>query len=81
MTRIEEYRCAMSAIYRSGMDFIKASKRYYNLKFETLCNAYINLIDEVIYCAYIDDFITLDGYDELVSYADRLTSYLRECLE
>lgn len=81
MTRIEEYRCAMAAIYRSGIDFIKSSKKYYGLKFETLCNAYINLFDEVIYCAYRDDFITLDGYDELVSYAYMLTRYLKECLE
>ena len=29
----------------------------------------------------LSDFITLDGYDELVSYADRLTRYLKECLE
>lgn len=81
MTRIEEYRCAMSAIYRSGIDFIKSSNKYYGLKFETLCNAYINLIDEVIMCAYKDDFITLDGYDELLAYADRLSRYLKECLE
>lgn len=81
MTRIEEYRCAISAIYRSGIQFIKSSKMYYGLKFETLCNAYINLIDEVIYCAYTDDFITLDGYNELLKYADKLTRYLKGCLE
>lgn len=63
------------------MVVLKKAQKYYGLKFETLCNAYINLIDEVIYCAYRDDFITLDGYDELVSYADRLTRYLKECLE
>ena len=46
MTRKEEYRCAMSAIYRSGRDFI-----------------------------------TLDDFKELSTYADKLTRYLRKCLE
>lgn len=40
MTRKEEYRCTMSALYRSGRDF-----------------------------------------KELSTYADKLTRYLRECLE
>lgn len=46
MTRKEDYRCAMSAIYRSGRDFI-----------------------------------TLDNFKDLSTYADKLTRYLRECLE
>lgn len=46
MTRKEEYKCAMLALYRSGRDFI-----------------------------------TLDDFKELSTYADKLTRYLRECLE
>lgn len=46
MTRKEEYRCAMTTIYRSGRDFI-----------------------------------TLDDFKELSKYADKLSYYLKECLE
>lgn len=81
MTRKEEYRCTMSALYRSGRDFIKSSKMYYGLKFEVLCNSYIILFDEILYCAFLDDFITLDDFKELSKYADKLTRYLKECLE
>lgn len=81
MTRKEEYCCAISAIYRSGRDFIKSSKKYYGLKFEVLCDSYIILFDEILYCAFLDDFITLDDFKELSKYADKLTRYLRECLE
>ena len=81
MTRKEEYRCAMSAIYRSGRGFIKSSRMYYGLKLEVLCNSYIILFDEILYCAFLDDFITLDDFKELSTYADKLTRYLRECLE
>lgn len=81
MTRKEEYCYAISAIYRSGRDFIKSSKKYYGLKFEVLCNSYIILFDEILYCAFLDDFITLDDFKELSKYADKLTRYLRECLE
>lgn len=81
MNRKEEYRCAMSAIYRSGRDFIKSSRMFYGLKFEGLCNSYIILFDEILYCAFLDDFITLEGFNELLTYADKLTRYLRECLE
>ena len=81
MTRKEEYRCAMSALYRGGRDFIKSSRMYYGLKFEVLCNSYIILFDEILYCAFLDDFITLDDFKELSTYADKLTRYLRECLE
>lgn len=72
MNRKEEYRCTMSALYRSGRDFIKSSRVFYGLKFEVLCNSYIILFD---------DFITLDDFKELSTYADKLTRYLRECLE
>ena len=58
MTRKEEYRCAMSALYRSGRDFIRSSRKYYGLKFEVLCDSYIILFDEILYCAFLDDFIT-----------------------
>ena len=81
MTRKEEYRCAMSALYRSGRDFIKSSRMYYGLKFEVLCDSYIILFDEILYCAFLDDFITLDGFKELSTFADKLTHYLKECLE
>jgi hypothetical protein len=81
MTRKEEYHCEMSSIYRSGRDFIKSSKMYYGLKLEVLCNSYIILFDEILYCAFLDDFITLDDFKELTKYADKLTRYLRECLE
>ena len=36
---------------------------------------------EVLYCAFLDDFITLDDFKELSTYGDKLTRYLRECLE
>lgn len=36
---------------------------------------------EILYCAFLDDFITLDGFKELSKYADKLTRCLRECLE
>lgn len=75
MTRKEEYRRAMSAIYRSGRDFIKSSKMYCGLRFEILCNSYIILFDEILYCAFLDDF------KELSKYADKLSYYLKECLE
>lgn len=75
MTRKEEYHCAMLAIYRSGRDFIKSSKMFYGLRFEVLCNSYIILFDEILYCAFLDDF------KELTKYADKLTHYLKECLE
>lgn len=81
MTRKEEYRCAMSALYRSGKDFIKSSRLYYGLKLEVLCNSYVILFDEILYCAFLDDFITLDDFKELSTYADKLTRYLRECSE
>ena len=81
MTRKEEYRCTMSTLYRSGRDFIKSSRLYYGLKLEVLCNSYIILFDEILYCAFLDDFITLDDFKELSTYADKLTRYLRECLE
>ena len=41
----------------------------------------IILFDEILYCAFLDDFITLDDFKELSKYADKLTRYLRECLE
>lgn len=75
MTRKEEYRCTMSALYRSGRDFIKSSRLYYGLKLEVLCNSYIILFDEILCCAFLDDF------KELSIYTDKLTRYLRECLE
>ena len=81
MTRKEEYRCTMSALYRSGRDFIKSSKMCYWLKFEVLCDSYINLFGEILHCAFLDDFITLDDFRELSIYADKLTCYLKECLE
>lgn len=81
MNRKEEYRCAMSAIYRSGRDFIKSSRMFYGLKFEVLCNSYIILLDEILYSTFLDDFITLNDFKELSTYADKLTRYLRECLE
>lgn len=81
MTRKEEYHCAMSALYRSGRDFIKSSSKYYGLKFEGLCDSYIILFDEILYCAFLDDFITLDDFKELSKFADKLTRYLKECLE
>ena len=81
MNRKEEYRCAMSAIYRSGGDFIKSSRMYYGSKLEVLCNSYIMLFDEILYCAFLDDFITRDDFTELSTYADKLIRYLRECLE
>lgn len=77
MTRKEEYCCEMSAIYRSGRDFIKSSKIFYGLRFEI--NSYIILFDEILGCAFSDDFITLDDFKELSTYADKLTRYLREC--
>lgn len=81
MTRKEEYRCTISVLYRSGRDFIRSSKDYYKLKYESLCDSYINLIYEIVYCSFVDDFITLDDYKELSAYADKLTRYLKECLE
>ena len=81
MNRKEEYRCAMSAIYRSGRDFIKSSMVYYGLRFEVLCNSYIILFDEILYCAFLDDFITLDDFKELSKDVDKLSYYLKECLE
>ena len=81
MTRKEEYRCAMSAIYRSGRDFIKSSKMFYGLRFEILCDSYIILFYEILYSAFLDDFITLDDFKELSKYADKLSYYLKECLE
>ena len=81
MTRKEEYRCAMSALYRSGRDFIKSSREYYGLKFEDLCNSYVILFHEILYCAFLDDCITLDDFKELSKYADKLIRYLKECLE
>lgn len=81
MTRKEEYRCTMSALYRSGRDFIKSSNIYYGLEYETLCNSYINLIYEIVHCAFLDGFITIDDFKELSKYADKLISYLKECLE
>lgn len=81
MTRKEEYRCTMLALYISGRDFIKSSRLYYGLKLEVLCNSYIILFDEILYCAFLDDFITLDVFKELSTYGDKLTRYLKECLE
>ena len=81
MTRKEEYRCMMTTSYRSGRDFIKSSMVFYGLKFEVLCNSYIILFDEILYCAFLDDFITLDDFKELSKFADKLTRYLKECLE
>lgn len=75
MIRKAEYRCAMSTIYRSGRDFIKLSKKYYVLRFEVLCSSYIILFDEILYCAFLDDF------KDLSKYADKLSYYLKECLE
>jgi hypothetical protein len=54
------------------VNYIKSSKMYYGLKFEVLCNSYIILFD---------DFITLDDFKELSKYADKLSYYLKECLE
>lgn len=34
-----------------------------------------------VYCAFLDDFITLDDFKELSKYADKLSYYLKECLE
>ena len=81
MTRKEEYHCTMSAVYRSGRDFIKSSRLYYGLKLEVLCNSYIILLNEILYCAFLDDFITIDEFEELSKYADKLIRYLKECLE
>ena len=81
MTRKEEYHTAILSIYRSGRDFIKLSKYYCIESLNTLCNEYINLIDEIIYCAFVDDFILPDDYDELLEYADRISNYLKECME
>lgn len=50
-------------------------------RFKVLCNSYIILFDEILYCAFLDDFITLDEFKELSKYADKLSYYLRECLE
>lgn len=39
-----------------------------------------DIIDEILYCAFLDGSITLDDFKELSTYADKLTRYLRECL-
>lgn len=81
MTRKEEYRTAILSLYRSGKDLIKSSKYYCGLGVKTLCGEYINLIDEIIYCAFIDDFVLPGDYDELLEYADRISKYLKELVE
>ena len=81
MTRKEEYHYTMSVLYRNGKDFIKSSNIYYGLKYETLCNSYINLIHEIVHCSFLDDFISLDDFKELSKYADKLIRYLKEYLE
>lgn len=81
MTRKEEYYCTITTIYVSARDFIKWSKYYYGLSLETLCNAYIMLIDGIIHLAFLDDVIRLDDFKELSMYADKLICCLKECLE
>ena len=44
-------------------------------------NNCIILFDEILYCAFLDDFITLDDFKEISTYGDKLTRYLKECLE
>lgn len=81
MTRKEEYHCTITTIYVSARDFIKWSKYYYGLSLETLCNAYIMVIDEIIHLAFLDDVIRLDDFKELSMYADNLVCRLKECFE
>lgn len=46
------------------------------------CHLSKNRIKKVAYnCAFLDDSIRLDDFKELSKYADKLSYYLKECLE
>lgn len=81
MTRKDEYHTAIFSVYRGGRDFIKSSKYYCGEAIKTLCGEYINLIDEIICCAFVDDFVLPGDYDELLEYANRIIDSLKECME
>lgn len=83
MTRREEYQTTILTIYESCKNFIKMSKRYGLRKeyLEVLVNEYFELYDILLLCAIRDDFITAGHYNELLDYVDKLSNYLKECLE
>ena len=84
MTLKEVYDEVLLDIYNNAVESIKLVDEY-ELKKELVVNNIktlnIILFDEILYCAFLDDFITLDDFKELSTYADKLTRYLRECLE
>lgn len=83
MTRKDEYRSTILIIYESCKNFTKMSKRYGLGKeyLEVLINECFELFDILLLCAIRDDFIKPDHYNELLDYVDRLSDYLKECLE
>lgn len=83
MTRKEEYCCAILINYVSGKNFIKTSKSYGlgKEKLDLLVDSYLELFDMFMLCALRDDYITKNDYLGLLEYSNKLSNYLKECLE
>ena len=83
MTRKEEYQCTILTIYVSGKNFIEMSKKYGLGKehLDLLIDSYLELFDIIMLCALRDDFIIKNDYLNLLEYVNKLSGYLKECLE
>lgn len=82
MTRKEEYYCTIRSIYIPIRDFIQWSKSYgLTTELKPLVNGYITMIDLITNTASQDYLIDKDVCLELVLYANKLSNYLKECLE
>lgn len=83
MTREEEYKCTIQSIYMVIRDFIKWSKLYGLRKneLELISDGCTNLLDLITTIATQDVFINRGECLELILYVNKLSNYLKECLE
>lgn len=83
MTRKGEYKCAMLGIYGCAKNFIKCSKLYGLRKneLELISDGCTNLLDLITSITIQDAYINGTECLELVLYVNKLSNYLKECIE
>lgn len=83
MTREEEYYCTIQSIYMSIRDFIKWSKLYGLRKneLELVSDGCTKLLDLITTIATQDVYFNRGECLELILYVNKISKYLKECLE
>ena len=79
MTLKEVYGEVLLNIYNNAVESIKLVDES-ELKKELVVN-YIKTLDIILLNGLRDDEVTFSDFEELSTYTDKLTRYLRECLE